>query len=114
MLFCRKKRNELKVRYVHPIHTLEMKEPIDNIISQLNSAILIAQKMQVDNCEVERFKMYKRMLHETWLGVAEYYNEVNGVDLENYCDKIYFKTENNVIESKEPPLRTMANLYRLR
>ena len=87
MLFCRKKRGESKVRYVHPIHTLEMKEPIDNIISQLNSAILIAQKMQVDNCEVERFKMYKRMLHETWLGVAEYYNIINHIDLEQLTDK---------------------------
>lgn len=87
MLFCRKKKNIPKVKYVHPARTLEMKEPIDNIINQLNSAILIARKMQVDNCEVETFKMYKKMLHETWLGVAEYYNEVNGVDLENCCDR---------------------------
>ena len=87
MLFCRKKKNMPIVRYVHPVQTLEMKEPIDNIINQLNSAILIARKMQVDNCEVETFKMYKKMLHETWLGVAEYYNEVNGVDLENCCDR---------------------------
>lgn len=87
MLFCRKKKNMPIVRYVHPVQTLEMKEPIDNIINQLNSAILIARKMQVDNCEVETFKMYKKMLHETWLGVAEYYNEVNGVNLENCCDR---------------------------
>ena len=87
MLFCRKKKNISKVKYVHPAQNLEMKEPIDNIINQLNSAILIARKMQVDNCEVETFKMYKKMLHEKWLGVAEYYNEVNGVDLENCCDR---------------------------
>lgn len=86
ILFCRKKKDVSKVKYVHPAQTLEMKEPIDNIVNQLNFAILIAKKMQVDNCEVERFKMYKKMLHETWLGVAEYYNVVNGVDLENCCD----------------------------
>ena len=87
MLFCRKKKNIPKVKYVHPARTLEMKEPIEGIINQLNSAILIARKMQSDNCEVETFKMYKKMLHETWLGVAEYYNEVNCVDLEYYCDR---------------------------
>ena len=84
MLFCKKKKNVPKLKYVHPARTLEMKEPIDNIINQLNSAILIAQKMQVDNCEVERFKMYKKMFHEMWLGVAEYYNAINNIDLEQY------------------------------
>ena len=87
MLFCRKKKNMPMVKYVHPAHTLEMKEPIEGIINQLNSAILIARKMQVDNCEVETFKMYKKMLHETWLGVAEYYNIINHIDLEQLADK---------------------------
>lgn len=90
MLFCRKKKSKPKVMYVHPVHTSEMKEPIESIINQLNYAILIAKKMQVNNCEAERFKMYKRMLHEIWLGVAEYYNMINNIDLEQYADERIF------------------------
>lgn len=86
-LFFREKKIKPKVRYVHPVHTLETKEPIENIIFQLNHAILIAKKMQVNNCEIERFKMYKRMLHETWLGVAEYYNVINSIELEQHTDE---------------------------
>lgn len=87
VLFCKKKKAAPEIRYVHPTQNVELKESIDGIINQLNAAILIAKKMQIDNCEVEIFKMYKKMFHETWLGVAKYYNVVNCFDLEN-CSNI--------------------------
>lgn len=91
MLFCRKKKVVPTVKYVHPTQNVELKESIDGIISQLNAAVLIAKKMQTENCEVETFKMYKKMFHETWLGVAEYYNVVNGFSLECCCDRLCYK-----------------------
>lgn len=76
-------------RYIHPTQMENMIVSANKIISQLNAAIVIMEKMKVNSCEVEQFKMYKKMFHETWLGVAEYYNVINGIDVEKYSDKRY-------------------------
>lgn len=72
------------VKYIHPRQINEVYSSIDSIQRQLSAAILITEKMNVENCEVERFKMYRKMFHEMWLGVAEHYNVINNVDLEQY------------------------------
>ena len=76
-------------RYIHPTQMENMIVSADKIISQLNAAIVILEKMKVKSCEVEQFKMYKKMFHETWLGVAEHYNVIKGVDVEKCSDKRY-------------------------
>lgn len=76
-------------RYIHPTQMENMIVSADKIISQLSAAIVIMGKMKVNSCEVEQFKMYKKMFHETWLGVAEHYNTINNIDTEKCSDKRY-------------------------
>lgn len=75
------------VKYIHPRQIAGLCDSIDKIQQQLYAVILITEKMNVENCEVERFKMYKKMFHEMWLGVAVYYNVINNIDLEQYNDE---------------------------
>lgn len=76
-------------KYIHPTHVNGMCDDIDNIVEQLNAAVVIAKRMKVNSCETEKFKMYKKMFHELWLGVAKYYNNINNVDVNLNSDGIY-------------------------
>lgn len=76
-------------KYIHPAHINGMCDNIDSIVEQLNAAVVIAKKMKSNSCEVGQFKMYKKMFHELWLGVAEYYNAINNVDIKSNSDGKY-------------------------
>ena len=92
-IFCKKKKcvNGINssVNYIHPAQIEGMYNDIDNIIQQLGAAIVVAGKMKVNNCEVERFKMYKKMFHELWIGIAEPYNNINAINVEEKSNGIY-------------------------
>ena len=89
LLIRRKVVPKSATRYIHPTQMENVIVSADKIISQLNAAIVILEKMKVNSCEVEQFKMYKKMFHETWLGVAEHYNVINSIDMEKYSDRRY-------------------------
>ena len=60
----------------------EVAGAIDKIIIHLNAAMIIAEKMKSEH-DVQKFQRYKKIFHETWLGVAEHYNVINQIDVEN-------------------------------
>lgn len=76
-------------KYIHPAHVNGMCDDIDSIVEQLNAAVVVAKKMKSNSCEVETFRMYKKMFHELWLGVAEYYNNINKIDVNSNSDGNY-------------------------
>lgn len=82
-------RDEKTTQYIHPHQVDKMVENTDEIIQQLNAAIVVAGMMKQNSCEVEQFKMYKKMFHELWLGIAEQYNYINSVDIGKYSDEKY-------------------------
>ena len=81
--------DEEKIKYIHPHQIDGVVENLDEIIQQLNAAIVIAGKAKRNSCEVGQFKMYKKIFHELWLGVAEYYNYINSIDVESNSDEKY-------------------------
>lgn len=82
-------RSNSVIRYIHPLKINDIHESVDNIVEQLTAAIAIAKKMKAGSCETETFKMYKKMFHDAWLGIAEHYNAINAVDIEKYSDDRY-------------------------
>lgn len=77
------------VYYIHPYQIDGMIENTDEIIHQLNAAIVIAEKMKKNSCEVGQFNIYKKVFHELWLGIAEQYNYINSVDICKHSDGKY-------------------------
>lgn len=56
---------------------------LNNIITDLSAAVILTEKMKADDCDIQTFQRYKKIFHETWLGVAEHYNVINKIDMEN-------------------------------
>lgn len=89
LIIRRKRVPKSATKYIHPTQISDVMMSTDRIISQLSAAIVIMEKMKANSCEVEQFRMYKKMFHELWVGIAEYYNVINNIDIEKCSDERY-------------------------